>query len=80
MTGRLIAVEDCFQQGFEYELTEPEGRRFAPEFKPELTPKEMLELGVFGGWRQLRSRAELTPNQFRSGRKTGCVTSVSFRK
>lgn len=37
------------QKNYKYELTEPVGRNFDPEFKPELTPKEMLELGVFGG-------------------------------
>ncbi len=37
------------QQGYAYVLTCPMGKRFYPEFKPELTPKEMLELGVFGG-------------------------------
>lgn len=37
------------QRDYRYVLTEPEGRNFAPGFKPELTPAEMLELGVFGG-------------------------------
>lgn len=37
------------QSGYEYELTEPVGKNFDPEFHPELTPQEMLELGVFGG-------------------------------
>ena len=37
------------QDGYRYELTEPEGRNFAPNFSPDLTPKQMLALGVFGG-------------------------------
>lgn len=32
-----------------YYLTEPTGKNFDPNFTPELTPKEMLQLGVFGG-------------------------------
>jgi len=37
------------QQGYVYYRTEPVGRNFDPGFTPELTPKQMLELGVFGG-------------------------------
>jgi len=37
------------QQEYTYYLTELTGRNFDPEFTPELTPKEMLKLGVFGG-------------------------------
>lgn len=37
------------QKNYRYEITEPEGKNFATDFKPQLTPKEMLELGVFGG-------------------------------
>ncbi len=37
------------QKGFKYVLTKPMGKEFHSEFLPELTPKQMLELGIFGG-------------------------------
>jgi len=37
------------QRGYVYRLIEPAGQGFDPRFRPELTPKEMLALGVFGG-------------------------------
>ena len=47
--GTYVAVNDDVQTDYSYELSEPEGKNFDPEFRPELTPKQMLELGVFGG-------------------------------
>jgi hypothetical protein len=44
-----VIVHDLMQNGYEYVRTEAPGKNFAPHFKPDLTPKEMLELGVFGG-------------------------------
>lgn len=46
---KKVIVNDLMQKNFVYYLTEPIGKNFDPDFKPELTPKEMLELGVFGG-------------------------------
>jgi hypothetical protein len=37
------------QKNYSYLLSEPMGKNFEPDFKPELTPKQMLEMGVFGG-------------------------------
>ncbi len=37
------------QKKYQYVLTEPEGKNFDPRFTPDLTPKEMLALGIFGG-------------------------------
>ena len=37
------------QEGYRYELTASPGRDFHPDFRPELTPKQMLALGVFCG-------------------------------
>ena len=47
--GIRVVVNDRMQRGYVYYRTEPIGRHFAPEFRPELTPKQMLRLGVFGG-------------------------------
>lgn len=47
--GRVIVVNDLMQRGYRYELVAPVGEDFDDDFSPELTPKEMLELGVFGG-------------------------------
>ena len=49
MKRRSVTVNDLMQQDYVYYLVEPEGRNFAADFRPELTPKQMLTLGVFGG-------------------------------
>jgi hypothetical protein len=46
---RTVVVHDRMQGGYQYTCTAPTGKQFASDFKPELTPKEMLWLGVFGG-------------------------------
>ena len=46
---KTITVNDHYQQNYTYTLTEAIGQNFDPTFKPELTPCEMLALGVFGG-------------------------------
>lgn len=47
-TKKKVSVRDSFQN-YTYYLTEPIGKKFHEDFKPQLAPKEMLELGVFGG-------------------------------
>jgi hypothetical protein len=46
---KKVLVRDKMQQGYGYQLTEPVGQNFHPDFKPDLTPQELLALGVFGG-------------------------------
>ena len=47
--GKRVVVNDRMQSNYVYYRTEPPGENFHPEFEPELTPSQMLELGVFGG-------------------------------
>lgn len=46
---KSITVYDKMQKNYSYLLSEPIGKNFDVGFMPELTPKQMLELGVFGG-------------------------------
>jgi hypothetical protein len=44
-----VVVNDLMQRGYVYYRTQPVGGNFDAGFQPQLTPQEMLELGVFGG-------------------------------
>ena len=49
MKQRRVVVNDSMQKDYVYFITKPAGCGFDPEFLPELTPRQMLEMGVFGG-------------------------------
>ena len=44
-----ITVNDKMQKNYDYETVCEMGQEFADDFKPDLTPKEMLAMGVFEG-------------------------------
>ena len=46
---KRVVVNDLMQKHYVYYRTAAPGKSFDRAFKPELTPKEMLALGVFGG-------------------------------
>ena len=48
MPGEWITVNDKMQRSYRYRLTAPAGRSFHNGFAPELTPAEMLRIGIFG--------------------------------
>lgn len=47
--SKKVIVRDRMQKGYPYLRMEPEGKNFDSRFTPNVTPKEMLALGVFGG-------------------------------
>ena len=44
-----VVVNDHMQKGYTYTRVEQAGKHFASDFRPDLTPKQMLALGVFEG-------------------------------
>ena len=75
---KKIIVNDSFQQGYEYYLVELEGQNFDPEFKPELTPSEMLELGVFGGKYLNDCKKEFPKSWFRNAKLSGSKKDIKL--
>ena len=63
-----VVVNDKMQKDYVYWRTESAGQNFDPEFKPDLTPKEMLELGVFGGKYLTDCQAEFPADWFEHAR------------
>ncbi len=61
---KKVVVHDRMQRGYAYYRTEPVGRNFAPEFRPQLTPAKMLRLGVFGGKYMTDCRREFPARWF----------------
>jgi hypothetical protein len=62
---KWVTVNDRMQKGYRYELSAPVGRCFDPEFKPELTPQQMLALGVFCGKYMTDTRKEFPISWFK---------------
>jgi hypothetical protein len=46
---KRVVVNDLMQSNYTYEIVAGIGEDFDDEFTPDLSPKEMLALGVFGG-------------------------------
>lgn len=68
MKRRKVIVNDRMQKNYIYYLTEPPGKNFHPEFSPELTPKQMLAMGVFGGHYMTDCRHEFPRDWFRGAK------------
>ena len=66
--SRRVVVNDKMQEGYVYYRTEPAGRNFASGFTPDLTPREMLQLGVFGGKYMTDCRREFPRSWFANAR------------
>ena len=63
--GKIVIVNDKMQKRYRYARVAPVGRGFDPEFKPQLTPQELLALGVFGGKYMTDCRKEFPANWFK---------------
>lgn len=59
-----VVVNDKMQSNYVYYRTEPPGKNFHSDFTPDLTPPEMLELGVFGGKYMTDCRDEFPDSWF----------------
>jgi hypothetical protein len=64
MRRHKVLVNDKMQRGYVYYRTEPVGQSFTPQFTPDLTPKQVLQLGAFGGKYMTDCRREFPASWF----------------
>ena len=72
-----VIVNDLMQQNYMYERIQPEGKNFHEKFKPELTPIQMLEMGVFEGHYMTDCKNEFPVSWFELA-KLSPVPDVSY--
>jgi len=65
---KKITVNDLMQKNYTYYLTEPAGKNFDPAFTPDLSPSEMLKLGIFGGKYMTDCRAEFPAEWYKEAK------------
>ena len=65
---KLVVVHDKMQRNYRYEIVAGIGRSFDPGFAPQLTPRQMLALGVFGGKYMTDCRHEFPKSWFAKAR------------
>ena len=80
--GRIktVLVHDRIQQAYSYDLRHLPGSNFDPKFQPQLTPKEMLAMGVFGGKYMTDCKEEFPADWFESAKLSprGHDASLNF--
>ena len=78
MPATIVTVNDRMQRHYRYERTAPVGRNFDPEFHPELTPVELLRLGVFGGKYMTDCKEEFPSTWFREAKLSPAKSDPSL--
>ncbi|MBN1526223.1 MAG: hypothetical protein JW919_01375 [Candidatus Omnitrophica bacterium] len=68
MKRKTVVVNDKMQRNYRYVLTAPTGKGFDREFRPGLTPKEMLKLGIFGGRYMTDCRREFPADWYKEAK------------
>ena len=75
---KTIIVNDMMQTNYSYSLTESIGKNFHFEFQPQLSPKEMLSMGVFGGRYMTDCRDEFPESWFLNAKLSPNIKNINL--
>ena len=75
---KTIIVNDMMQTNYSYSLTETIGNNFHFEFQPQLSPKEMLSMGVFGGCYMTDCRDEFPESWFLNAKLSSKIKNINL--